>query len=187
MKTSVNNIRVGWIIEYNNKQWTVMKTAITKPGKGGAFMQIEMRDLASGNKTNERFRTEDTIEKLMSENVDYQYLYTDGDTLFFMNKETYDQIELPAEFLGDSVAFLQDNMNVVANLIEGKVVGIELPLHVVCTVAETEPYLKGQTVTTSYKPAILDNGLRTSIPPFITTGEKIVVATADTSYVERAK
>ncbi len=187
MKTSVNNIRVGWIIEHNGKQWTVMKTQVTKPGKGGAFMQVEMRDLASGNKTNERFRTEDTIEKLTSENVDYQYLYSDGDKLYFMNKENYEQIELPSEILGENVAFLQDNMDVVANLIEGKVVGIELPLQVVCTVVETEPYLKGQTVTTSYKPAILDNGLRTTIPPFITTGEKIVVATADCSYVERAK
>jgi len=187
MKTQVNNIRVGWIIEHNGKQWTVMKTQVTKPGKGGAFMQVEMRDLASGNKTNERFRTEDTIEKLTSENVDYQYLYSDGDKLYFMNKENYEQIELPRDILGDNVAFLQDNMDVVANLIEGKVVGIELPLQVVCTVVETEPYLKGQTVTTSYKPAILDNGLRTTIPPFITTGEKIVVATADCSYVERAK
>ncbi len=187
MKTQAVNIRTGWIIEHNGKQWTVMKTAVTKPGKGGAFMQVEMRDLASGNKTNERFRTEDTIEKLMSENVDYQFLYRDGDKLYFMNKENYDQIELPVDILGDSVAFLQDNMDVVANLIEGKVVSVELPLQVVCTVVETEPYLKGQTVTTSYKPAILDNGLRTTIPPFITVGEKIVVATADCSYVERAK
>ena len=187
MKTQANNIRPGWIIEHNGKQWTVMKTQVTKPGKGGAFMQVEMRDLASGNKTNERFRTEDTIEKLTSENIDFQYLYREGDTLYFMNKETYDQIEIPADLMGDGVAFLQDNMEVVANTIEGKVVGIELPLHVVCTVVETEPYLKGQTVTTSYKPAILDNGLRTSIPPFVTTGEKIVVATADCSYVERAK
>lgn len=150
-------------------------------------MQVEMRDLASGNKTNERFRTEDSIEKLTSENVDCQYLYREGDKLFFMNKENYDQIEIPVDLMGEGVAFLQDNMEVVANLIEGKVVGIELPLQVVCTVVETEPYLKGQTVTTSYKPAILDNGLRTTIPPFVTTGEKIVVATADCSYVERAK
>ena len=187
MKTQANNIRPGWIIEHNGKQWTVMKTQVTKPGKGGAFMQVEMRDLASGNKTNERFRTEDTIEKLTSENIDCQYLYTEGDTLYFMNKETYDQIEIPVDLMGEGVAFLQDNMEVVANTIEGKVVGIELPLHVVCTVVETEPYLKGQTVTTSYKPAIMDNGMRVMIPPFVTTGEKIVVATADTTYVERAK
>ena len=187
MKKQANNIRPGWIIEHNGKQWTVMKTQVTKPGKGGAFMQVEMRDLASGNKTNERFRTEDTIEKLTSENIDCQYLYREGDTLYFMNKETYDQIEISVDLMGDGVAFLQDNMEVVANTIEGKIVGVELPLHVICTVAETEPYLKGQTVTTSYKPAILDNGLRTSIPPFVTAGEKIVVATADCSYVERAK
>ena len=187
MKQQANLIRAGWIIEHNGRQWTVLNTAITKPGKGGAYIQVEMRDINSGNKTNERFRTADTVEKLMSETIDCQYLYTEGDTLYFMNKETYDQIEIPVDLMGEGVAFLQDNMDVVANTIEGKVVGIELPLHVVCTVVETEPYLKGQTVTTSYKPAILDNGLRTSIPPFVTTGEKIVVATADCSYVERAK
>ena len=187
MKTQANNIRPGWIIEHNGKQWTVMKTQVTKPGKGGAFMQVEMRDIASGNKTNERFRSEDTVEKLTSENVDCQFLYKDGDTLYFMNQDTYDQIEIPVDFMGESVAFLQDGMTVVANMIEGKIVGIELPLQVVCTVVETEPYLKGQTVTTSYKPAVLDNGLRTTIPPFVTAGEKIVVATADCSYVERAK
>ena len=138
MKTQANNIRPGWIIEHNGKQWTVMKTQVTKPGKGGAFMQVEMRDLASGNKTNERFRTEDTIEKLTSENIDCQYLYREGDTLYFMNKETYDQIEISVDLMGDGVAFLQDNMEVVANTIEGKIVGVELPLHVICTVAETE-------------------------------------------------
>ena len=187
MKQQANLIRAGWIIEHNGRQWTVLNTAITKPGKGGAYIQVEMRDINSGNKTNERFRTADTVEKLMSETIDCQYLYSEGDKLFFMNKETYDQIEISVDLMGDGVAFLQDNMEVVANTIEGKIVGVELPLHVICTVAETEPYLKGQTVTTSYKPAILDNGLRTSIPPFVTTGEKIVVATADCSYVERAK
>ena len=187
MKTQANNIRPGWIIEHNGKQWTVMKTQVTKPGKGGAFMQVEMRDLASGNKTNERFRTEDTIEKLTSENIDCQYLYSEGDKLFFMNKETYDQMEIPADMMGESVGFLQDNMDVTMNLIEGRPVGVSLPQQVVLTVVETEPYIKGQTVTTSYKPAIMDNGMRVMIPPFVTTGEKIVVATADTTYVERAK
>ena len=187
MKTQANNIRPGWIIEHNGKQWTVMKTQVTKPGKGGAFMQVEMRDLASGNKTNERFRTEDTIEKLTSENIDCQYLYSEGYKLFFMNKETYDQMEIPADMMGESVGFLQDNMDVTMNLIEGRPVGVSLPQQVVLTVVETEPYIKGQTVTTSYKPAIMDNGMRVMIPPFVTTGEKIVVATADTTYVERAK
>ncbi len=187
MKTQANLIRVGWILEHNNRQWTVLKTSITKPGKGGAFIQVEMRDLSSGNKTNERFRTEDTVEKLTSDQKDCQYLYKDGDNLIFMDKETYDQFEIPVDMLGDSVAFLQDNMDVTVNFIESKAVGVDLPQHVVLTIAETEPYLKGQTVTTSYKPAIMENGLRVMIPPFVVTGEKIVVSTADCSYVERAK
>ena len=164
-----------------------MDGCITKPGKGGAFIQVEMRDLNSGNKTNERFRTEDTVEKLTSDQKDCQYLYKDGTNLIFMDKETYDQFEIPEEMLGDSVAFLQDNMDVTVNFIEGKAVGVDLPQHVVLTIQETEPYLKGQTVTTSYKPAIMENGLRVMIPPFVVAGEKIVVSTADCSYVERAK
>lgn len=187
MKTQANLIRPGWIIEHNNRQWTVLKTMITKPGKGGAFIQVEMRDLNTGSKTNERFRTVDNVEKLTSEDIDCQYLYKDGDTLYFMNKDTYDQFELPVDMLGDSAAFLQDNMDVVVNFIEGRPVGVTLPLQVVLTVMETEPYIKGQTVTTSYKPAIMDNGVRVMIPPFVTTGEKIVVATTDATYVERAK
>ncbi|MBR4927074.1 MAG: elongation factor P [Alphaproteobacteria bacterium] len=187
MKQQANLIRSGWIIEHNGRQWTVLNTAITKPGKGGAYIQVEMRDINSGNKTNERFRTADTVEKLMSETIDCQYLYSEGDKLYFMNKENYDQMEIPSDMMGDSVGFLQDNMDVTMNLIEGRPVGVSLPQHVVLTVVETEPYIKGQTVTTSYKPAIMDNGMRVMIPPFVTTGEKIVVATADTSYVERAK
>ena len=187
MKTQANLIRVGWILEHNGRQWTVLKTSITKPGKGGAFIQVEMRDLNSGNKTNERFRTEDTVEKLTSDQKDCQYLYKDGTNLIFMDKETYDQFEIPEEMLGDSVAFLQDNMDVTVNFIEGKAVGVDLPQHVVLTIKETEPYLKGQTVTTSYKPAIMENGLRVMIPPFVVAGERIVVSTADCSYVERAK
>lgn len=187
MKTQANLIRVGWILEHNGRQWTVLKTSITKPGKGGAFIQVEMRDLNSGNKTNERFRTEDTVEKLTSDQKDCQYLYKDGSNLIFMDKESYDQFEIPEEILGDSVAFLQDNMDVTVNFIEGKAVGVDLPQHVVLTIQETEPYLKGQTVTTSYKPAIMENGLRVMIPPFVVAGEKIVVSTADCSYVERAK
>ncbi|MBR5130100.1 MAG: elongation factor P [Alphaproteobacteria bacterium] len=187
MKQQANLIRAGWIIEHNGRQWTVLNTAITKPGKGGAYIQVEMRDINSGNKTNERFRTADTVEKLMSETIDCQYLYSEGDKLFFMNKETYDQMEISSDMMGESVGFLQDNMEVTMNLIEGRPVGVSLPQHVILTVVETEPYIKGQTVTTSYKPAMMDNGMRVMIPPFVTTGEKIVVATADTTYVERAK
>ncbi|MDR2902307.1 MAG: elongation factor P [Lactobacillales bacterium] len=187
MKTQANLIRPGWIIEFNNRQWTVLKTQITKPGKGGAFIQVEMRDLNTGSKTNERFRTVDDVEKLTSEDYDCQFLYRDGDKLYFMNKDTYDQFELSVSFLEESAAYLQDNMDVIVNFVEGKPVGVTLPTHVVLEVKETEPYIKGQTVTTSYKPAIMDNGVRVMIPPFVTTGEKIVVSTVDSTYVERAK
>lgn len=187
MKQQANLIRSGWIIEHNGRQWTVLNTMITKPGKGGAYIQVEMRDINTGNKTNERFRTADTVEKLMSETLDAQFLYREGDKLHFMNKETYDQIEIPVDMMGDSVAYLQDNMDVTMNFVDGRPLGVTLPAHVVLTVTETEPYIKGQTVTTSYKPAIMDNGVRVMIPPFVTTGEKIVVNTADSSYVERAK
>lgn len=187
MKQQANLIRVGWIIEHSGRQWTVMNTQITKPGKGGAYIQVEMRDINSGNKTNERFRTVDTVEKLTSETIDCQFLYSEGGKLFFMNKETFDQIELPVEIMGTSVGYLQDNMEVTMNTIEGRPVSVDLPTNVILTIVETDPYIKGQTVTTSYKPAIMDNGMRVLIPPFVTTGEKIVVATADTSYVERAK
>ena len=123
----------------------------------------------------------------MSEEFDCQFLYKDGDNLVFMNSETYDQFEIPTDMMGESALFLQDNMAVTVNFIEGKPVGVNLPPSVVLTVAETEPAIKNQTATNSYKPALLSNGIRTTIPPFVNAGEKIVVSTADSSYVERAK
>ena len=187
MKAQANQIRPGWVIEDAGKQWSVIKIQLIQPGKGGAFIQVEMRDLATGVKTNARWRTADSVEKLMSEEKDCQYLYAEGDKLIFMNKETYDQFELTKDSLGDQIAFLQDNMDVVVHFIEGKPVNVSLPAQVVLTVVETEPYIKGQTVTTSYKPAVMDNGARVMVPPFITVGEKIIVSTADATYVERVK
>lgn len=187
MKQQANQIRPGWVIEHNGKQYIVTKINLIQPGKGGAFIQVEMRGVENGVKTQERWRTADTVEKLMSEELDCQYLYREGDTLVFMNTENYDQFEIPADLMGEAAAFLQDNMEVTVNFIEGKPLSVNLPPHVVLTVAETEPALKNQTVTSSYKPAVLENGVRTTIPPFINAGEKIVVSTADASYVERAK
>lgn len=187
MKAQANQIRAGWVIEYNNKPYIVIGTQLIQPGKGGAFIQVEMRDADTGTKTNQRWRTADTVEKLMSEEFDCTFLYADGDDLMFMMSETYDQFPLPKSVLGDRAAFLQDNMPVVVNFIEGKPVGVELPANVVLTIAETEPVIKGQTVSSSYKPAVLDNGLRIGVPPFVAVGDKVVVATADCTYVERAK
>jgi elongation factor P len=187
MKEQANQIRPGWVLQHNGKQYMVSKINLIQPGKGGAFIAVEMRDIVSGVKTQERWRTADTVEKLMSEEFDCQFLYKDGDNLVFMNSETYDQFEVPTEMMGESALYLQDNMEVTVNFIEGKPVGVNLPPHVVLTVTETEPAIKNQTATNSYKPALLSNGVRTTIPPFVNEGEKIVVSTADGSYVERAK
>lgn len=187
MKQQAGSIRIGWVIEYKNKPWTVTKTNFVKPGKGGAFMQVEMKSVEEGTKTNERFRTEDMVEKMMVETKDCQFLFEDANGLNFMESETFEQFTMPADILGDSRPFLTDGMEVKTSVIDGRPISVELPLQVVCTVVETEPVIKGQTVSSSYKPAILDNGVRTAVPPFVGTGDKIVVATADASYVERAK
>ena len=187
MKAQANQIRPGWVLEHNGKQYSVTKINILQPGKGGAFIQVEMRDVNNGIKTQERWRTVDTVEKLMSEEFDCTYLYKEGTNLIFMNSENYDQFEIPEDLMGESALYLQDNMQVTVNFIEGKPISVNLPAQVVLTIAETEPSIKNQTATTSYKPAILENGIRTTIPPFVNVGEKIVVSTSDNSYVERAK
>lgn len=187
MKQQAGSIRIGWVIEYKNKPWTVTKTNFVKPGKGGAFMQVEMKSVEEGTKTNERFRTEDMVEKLMVETKDCQFLFEDSTGLNFMDSETFDQFTMPSDILGDSRPFMTDGMGVIINVIDGKPISVELPLQVIQEVVETEPVIKGQTAASSYKPAILDNGVRVMVPPFVGAGEKIVVNTTDASYVERAK
>lgn len=187
MKQLAGSIRIGWVIEYKNKPWTITKAMHIKPGKGGAFMQVEMKAVEEGTKTNERFRTEDTVEKLMVEEKDCQFLFEDATGLTFMDSETFDQFSMPADILGDSRPFMTDGMQVIISFIDGKPISVELPQQVVCEVVETEPVVKGQTAASSYKPAILDNGVRTTVPPFIGIGDKIVVGTAEANYVERAK
>ena len=187
MKQLAGSLRSGWVIEYKGKPWTITKSMHIKPGKGGAFMQVEMKAVEEGTKTNERFRTEDTVEKLMVEEKDCQFLFEDGTGLTFMDSETFDQFSMPADILGASRPFMTDGMLVIISLIDGKPISVELPQQVVCEVVETEPVVKGQTAASSYKPAILDNGVRTTVPPFIGVGDKIVVGTAEANYVERAK
>ena len=187
MKQQANLIRAGQVIEHDGRRWTVLKQQIITPGKGGAFIQVEMRDLKSGNKTNERWRTADTVERLMTEEKEYTYSYTDGTNLVLMDNESYEQHMVPAELLGDAAPFLQDNMRVTVDLVEGDPVGIRLPATVVLEVVEADPVVKGQTAASSYKPAKLSNGVKTSVPPFIETGERIVVRTEDGSYVERSR
>lgn len=187
MKQLAGSIRIGWVIEYKNKPWTITKAQHIKPGKGGAFMQVEMKAVEEGTKTNERFRTEDTVEKLMVEEKDCQFLFEDSTGLTFMDSETFDQFNMPSDILGDSRPFMTDGMSVIISFIDGKPISVELPLQVICEVVDTEPVIKGQTVSSSYKPAVLDNGVRITVPPFIGVGDKIVVGTAEANYVERAK
>jgi len=187
MKINANSIRGGMVIEHEGKQWLVIKHAIVQPGKGGAFIQVEIRDVASNTKSQARWRTADSVERLEVRQLECTYLFKEGDMYAFMEKETFDQFSLNAELVGEKAAFLQDNMEVTVNFIEGKPVAVELPASVILTVVEADPVVKGQTAASSYKPGLLENGLKILIPPFVEAGTKIVVNTEDCSYVERAK
>jgi elongation factor P len=187
MKISANNLRGGMVIEHEGKQWNVLNHQVVQPGKGGAFIQIEMRDVATGTKSQARWRTQDTVERLEVRELDCQYLFKEADMYTFMDTSTYEQFSLSGELLGTQSAFLQDNMDVSVNFIEGVPVSMKLPSTVILKVIEADPVVKGQTAASSYKPGLLENGLKILIPPFIEAGTKIVVNTEDTSYVERAK
>lgn len=187
MKIQANTMKPGNVIEHDGKQWTVLKTELLLPGKGSAFVQVEMRDVKSGNKTNERFRTSESVEKLMVEEKDCTYLYADGDLATFMDAESYEQFTVEMESIGTSAAFLQDGMTLTAELIDGAIAGVRLPQHVTVEVIEADPVVKGQTASSSYKPAVVENDVRVLVPPHIEAGTRIVVNTEDASYVERAK
>jgi len=187
MKQQANLIRAGQVIEHDGSRWTILKQQIITPGKGGAFIQVEMRNLKSGNKTNERWRTADTVERLTTEQNEYTYSYTDGINLVLMDPNTFEEMHVPADLMGDAAPFLQDQMNLIVDLVEGEPVAIHLPPTVVLEVVEADPVVKGQTASSSYKPAKLSNGVKTNVPPFIEAGERIVVRTEDSTYVERAK
>ncbi|MGE0417876.1 MAG: elongation factor P [Acetobacteraceae bacterium] len=187
MKQQANLIRAGQVIEHDGRRWTVLKQQIITPGKGGAFIQVEMRDLKTGNKTNERWRTADTVERLTTEQKEYTYSYSDGTNLVLMDPETFEEAHVPADLMGDAAPFLQDQMTVEVDMVEGEPVAIKLPPQVTLEVVEADPVVKGQTASSSYKPAKLSNGVKCMVPPFIEAGERIVVRTEDATYVERAK
>jgi elongation factor P len=187
MKQQANLIRAGQVIEHDGRRWTVIKQQIISPGKGGAFIQVEMRDLKTGNKTNERWRTADTVERLITDEKELTYSYTEDRNIVLMDPESFEQVMIPLDLLGDAAAFLQDNMQLTVDLVEGDPVAVHLPQTVVLEIVEADPVVKGQTASSSYKPARLSNGVKTSVPPFIEAGEKIVVRTEDASYVERSK
>ncbi|MBC7799667.1 MAG: elongation factor P [Gemmatimonadaceae bacterium] len=187
MKQQANLIRAGQVLDHGGRRWTVLKQQIITPGKGGAFIQVEMRDLKTGNKTNERWRTADTVERLQTSEKDFNYSYTDGANVVLMDPETFEQTIIPLDLLGDGAPFLQDNMVLTVDMVEDEPTGVRLPSTVILEVVEADPVVKGQTATSSYKPARLSNGVRTNVPPFVEAGERIVVRVEDASYVERAR
>jgi elongation factor P len=187
MKISGVDIRPGNILEYEGGIWKVAKTQHTQPGKGGAFMQVEMKNLIDGRKTNVRFRSADTVEKVRLDTKEFQYLYADGESLVFMDTETYDQINLPSDLIGDAAAFLQDGMTVLLEMYDERPISVQLPEQVEAEIVEADAVVKGQTASSSYKPAILDNGVRVMVPPHIEAGTRIVVDVYAREYVKKAE
>jgi elongation factor P len=186
MKISGVDIRPGNIIEYEGGIWRAVKIQHTQPGKGGAYMQVEMKNLIDGRKTNVRFRSAETVERVRLDTKDYQYLYSEGDMLVFMDTDTYDQVSLPRDLLGDAAEFLQDGMQVKLDMYNERPISVELPDQVEATIVEADAVVKGQTASSSYKPAVLDNGVKVLVPPHITAGTKIVVDVYNREYVRRA-
>ena len=184
---TAGDFRKGVTFEMEGNVYVVVDFLHVKPGKGGAFLQVEMKDIKSGNKLMNRFNTTDDVEKANMEDKPYQYQYMDGDNLALMDMDTYEQISLSKELVGEALPFLQDGMDVVVEYCDGEAIRIRLPEKVVMKIQSTEATVKGQTATASYKPAILENGVRVMVPPFITSDDKIVVRTEDATYVERAK
>ena len=188
MKIDGNEIRPGNVIEHQGRLWRAIKTQHVKPGKGGAFLQVELKELRDGTKLNERFRSSETVERVRLDQKDFQYLYAEGDAHTFMDNETYEQVSLDKMMIGkEAVAYLQDGMTVSIESFEGSPISIALPDTVILEVVEADAVVKGQTASSSYKPALLGNGVRTLVPPHIETGARVVVNTVDGSYVERAK
>ena len=185
-KINGNEIRIGNVLEHNGGLWSAVKVDHVKPGKGGAFAQVEMRNLRNGSKLNERFRSADKVEKVRLDQKDQQFLYENDGMLVFMDMETYDQIELPVELLGDRRPFLQDGMTVQVEYHNLDALSARVPQKVTCKVVETEPVVKGQTAANSFKPAVLDNGIKVMVPPFVGQDEMIIVDTISMEYTERA-
>ncbi|MGA8004876.1 MAG: elongation factor P [Burkholderiales bacterium] len=186
-KVSAVEIRVGNLLEWDKRVWRVLKCYhVHVGGRGGAFMQVEMKDIESGTKTNQRFRTEDKVERAFVEPRDMEYLYQDGESYVFMDKQNYEQLSLSADFLEGQSGFLLPNTDVQINFYNGRAIGVELPPSVVLTVTDTEPAIKNATATTTFKPARMETGITVQVPPFVNQGERIKVNTNDGTYMERA-
>jgi len=187
MQVDANTLRKGHVIDYNNKLWVIIKSEIMIPGKGNAVIQIEMRDVRTGIKNNVRFRTQETIERVQLQEHEMQFLFATGDDYTFMDQKTFEQYTIPKDVIGDPVVFLAESMVCKVMTYEGAALSVELPPSVVLEIVEADPVVKGQTASSSYKPAKMSNGIRVMVPPFIEAGTRIVVSTADGSYVERAR
>ena len=185
MKINATEIRVGMILEYKNDLWEVLKTQHVKPGKGGAFAQVEMKNLNKNTKLNERFRSSETIEKANLEESKFDFLYQDETDFYFMNPKTFDQINIKKNILGEKGRMLTENLKVSINFHNEKPLSVDLPNQITCKIESTDVALKGQTVSSSYKPATLDNGINIRVPPFIESGDEIVVDTRSIEYIKK--
>ena len=185
MKISANEIRVGMLLEYKDDLWEVLKTQHVKPGKGGAFAQVEMKSLNKNTKLNERFRSNDDVEKASLEEVKFNYSYEDENDYYFINPKSFEQINIKKNIVGDKGKMLTENLEVVVSFYNENPLNLQLPNQVTCTIESTDVALKGQTVSSSYKPATLDNGIKIQVPPFIESGDKIIVDTRTIEYVKK--
>ncbi len=185
MKISANEIKPDMHLEYKDDLWEVLKTKHVKPGKGGAFNQVEMKSLNKNTKLNERFRSNDTIEKASIDEIKYSYLYDDANNYFFMDSKTFEQINVDKKILAEKGNFLSENLEVTINIYNEKPISIQLPNQINCKVDTTDAALKGQTVSSSYKPAVLENGIKIQVPPFIESGDTIIVDTRSIEYVKK--
>ena len=187
MKVNAITIRPGNVLEYEGKLMLVTKIDLIQPGKGNAVIQVEMKDIRTGTKTNNRWRTQETVERARLDEAEMQFLYADGDSFVFMDNESFEQLSLSGETIGEQAVFLQEGMVCTVTSHEGTPLSVELPQTVVLAVTEAEPVVKGQTASSSYKPAVVENGVKVMVPPHIEVGTRIVVNTADSTYAERAK
>ena len=187
MKIQGNEIKPGMIIEFNNDHWTVLKAQHVKPGKGGAFNQLELKSLTKGTKLNQRFRSSESVERAQLEEKEFNFLYSKDEESFFMEPKTFEQISINSNLLGDKSKLLTENLKVIISFLDEKPLSIDLPNNIECVVENTEGVVKGQTAASSYKPAILKGGIKTSVPPFISIEDHVVISTADSSYIEKAK
>jgi len=185
MKINATEIRVGMILEHNDDLWEVLKTNHVKPGKGGAFAQVEMKSINKNTKLNERFRSEQTVEKASIEEIKHSFIYEDERNYFFMDKKTFEQINIEKNILGEKGKLLKENLEVNVKIHDNKPIGVELPNQINCKIETTEAALKGQTVSSSYKPAVLENGINIQVPPFIESGDEIILDTRSLEYIKK--